>query len=119
MEEITSKQTMQVMMEDFINKINMDKERIMVKIMISNIMEIIIMMITKIIIRMVDMIIIMHHRILILRFLKYFHRVISIIKKTQILNKNKKVNNQIKNIRKIQMIKMKISPLQHLCKNKK
>jgi len=77
---ITSKQTMQVTMEDFINKTNMGKESMLGRIMISSITEIIIMMITRIIIRMGDMIIIMLIiKILILRYLKFFHKVILII----------------------------------------
>jgi hypothetical protein len=113
---ITSKQIMQVTMEDFINKTNMDKEKTLGRIMISSITEIIIMMITRIIIRMVDMIIIMQIKILILRYLKYFHKVILKIILTVILNNNQKVNNQ-KWV--IQMIKMKINPKQHHCNNRK
>ena len=67
------------MMEDFINKTNMDKEKIMGRIMISSTMEIIIMMNTRTIIRMVGMIIIMQIKILIHKCHKYFHKVILII----------------------------------------
>lgn len=90
---ITSKQTMEVMMEDFISKTNMVKVSMLGRIMISNTMEIIIMMNTKTIIKTEDIIIIMRIKILILRFLKYFHKVILIITMTVILNNNKKANS--------------------------